>query len=216
MAKKAKARLAPHIDLPSLTNDFADQIEGGVVCEVLVEGIVLPPFGNLRGQPLRIDESLFRSVSLSDTDARRLYFGDVRVERSDLSNINMADGRLERVEWVETRLTGANLQDARLRNVLFQNCKLDLAMLRMARFEQCVFEQCTLIEADFYQSDLSGTVFRGCDLRGADVSQAKLKGADLQNCNLDGLKGTPSDMTGLVIDADVAPLLISLFGVRVR
>ena len=117
----------------------------------------------LRGQPVRIDQSVLRAVTLSDAPQpgpSGWAMVDVRVEGSDLSNLNMAEAKLERVEFRGTRLTGANLRDARLKSVLFEECKLDLAMLRMARFEQCVFDRCNLVEADFYGAELRGTVFR--------------------------------------------------------
>ena len=219
MAAKGKARLAPRMDVESLTENFREQVERGTVFEALAVGMALPSLESLRGQPVRIDQSLLRGVTLSGapdgTRAERLVMADVRVEGSDLSNLDMSEGRLERVEFVETRLTGANLRDVRLKSVLFQECKLDLAMLRMARFEACVFERCRLTEADFYGADLSGVVFRGCDLGRADLSQARLGGADLRDCRLDGMRGMPAEMNGLMISPDQAALLITLFGVKV-
>ena len=86
----------------------------------------------------------------------------------------------------------------------------------MASLKQCVFERCNLADADFYGADLSGTIFRDCDLCRADVSQAKLAGADIRSCRLDSLRGTPITMDRLTISPDQAPLLITLFGVRVE
>ena len=81
---------------------------------------------------------------------------------------------------------------------------------------QCVFENCNLTDADFYGADLSGAIFRDCDLSRADLSQAKLVNADIRGCRLDGLRGTPGAMAGLITSPDQAPLLITLFGVRVE
>jgi uncharacterized protein YjbI with pentapeptide repeats len=86
----------------------------------------------------------------------------------------------------------------------------------MARLEHCVFERCNLTEADFYSADLTGVIFRKCDLSRADLSHAKLAGADIRDCRIDGMRGTPATMAGLLISADQAPLLITLFGVRVE
>jgi uncharacterized protein YjbI with pentapeptide repeats len=49
----------------------------------------------------------------------------------------------------------------------------------------------------------------------ADVSHARLGGADIRDCRLDGLRGLPASMEGLRISADQAPLVVTLFGVRV-
>jgi uncharacterized protein YjbI with pentapeptide repeats len=88
--------------------------------------------------------------------------------------------------------------------------------MRMAKLQNCIFEKCNLTDADFYDADLSGTVFRGCDLSRADISHARLAGADIRDCRLDGMRGTPSNMDGLLISPDQAALLITLFGVRVE
>jgi uncharacterized protein YjbI with pentapeptide repeats len=72
------------------------------------------------------------------------------------------------------------------------------------------------MEADFYSADLTGAVFRDCDLSRVDISHAKLAGVDLRGCRLDGMRGAPATTEGLIISPDQAPLLITLFGVRVQ
>jgi uncharacterized protein YjbI with pentapeptide repeats len=216
MAGKPKGRIAPRIDEALLTETFSEQLASGSVHDALAADMALPPLLSPRGQPATIDRCVWRSVTLSDPKAQRLRMRDARIEHADLANIDLTSSLLERVEIVSTRLTGATCNEAQFKSVLFQECKLDLAMLRMARLQQCVFEQCNLAEADFYGADLSGAIFRKCDLSRADISHAKLTGADIRDCRLDGMRGTPDSMAGLVINPDQAPLLITLFGVRVE
>lgn len=183
--------------------------------DATASGIVIPPLYSPRGQSVRIDRCVWTSVTLADPKAHGLNLNDARIENSDLANIDLKSSFQERVEITSTRLTDATFTDAHLKSVLFKECKLDLTFLRMARLQQCVFERCNLTDADFYGADLSGTIFRDCDLSRADVSQARLAGADVRSCRLDGLRGTPITMDSLTISPDQAPLLITLFGVRV-
>ena len=216
MAKKTKVRLPPEIEEDTLTANFAEQLDAGRACDALLEDAALPSLYNPRGQETRIDRSLLRSVTLPDRRVSNLRMQDCRIEDSDLANAEFANGIFERVEFVSTRLTGAGWSDARLKSVLFRECKLDLAAFRMAKLELCVFERCILVDGDFYGADLTGTIFRGCDLSRAELSQSRLTNADLRDCKLDAVRGTPFDMAGLTISPDQAPLLITLFGVRVQ
>jgi uncharacterized protein YjbI with pentapeptide repeats len=216
MVAKPKGRVAPRIDDSVLSNNFLEQLASGAAVDATATDTILPPLVSPRGQPATIDGCILRSVTLSDPKAQRLRIRDTRIENADLANIDLTGSLLERVEIVSTRLTGAKCNETQLRSVLFQECKLDLAMLRMAKLEQCVFENCNLTEADFYESDLSGAIFRKCDLSRADISHATLTGADVRDCRIDGMRGTPASAAGLVISPDQAPLLITLFGVRVQ
>jgi uncharacterized protein YjbI with pentapeptide repeats len=178
--------------------------------------MALPPLLSPRGQAASLEGCICRSVTLSDPKAQRLRMRDARIERSDLANIDMTGGAVERVELIATRLTGATCSETQYRSVLFQGCKLDFALFRMAHLAQCVFERCNLGDADFYGADLAGAIFRGCDLSRVDISHATLTGADLRDCRLDGMRGRPDAMDGLIISPDQAALLITLFGVRVQ
>jgi uncharacterized protein YjbI with pentapeptide repeats len=216
MIAKRKGRVAPRIDDAVLNETFSEQLASGAVADATATDTILPPLLSPRGQPVTIDGCILRSVALADPKAQRMRMRDIRIENSDLANIDLTGSLLERVEILSTRLTGAKCNEAQFRNVLFQECKLDLAMLRMAKLEQCVFENCNLTEADFYAADLSGAIFRKCDLSRADISHANLTGADIRDCRIDGMRGTPASAAGLIISPDQAALLITLFGVRVE
>ncbi len=216
MVAKSKGRVAPRIDHSLLNETFPEQLASGAMHDAIAADMVLPPLRSRRGQSASIDCCVWRSVTLSDPKAQCLRMRDTRIEGSDFANIDLTGSALERVEIVSTRLTGATCNEAQLKSVLFRECKLDLALLRMARLQQCVFENCNLTDADFYGTDLAGTIFRKCDLSRADISQAKLTGVDMRDCRIDGMRGAPAATGGLVISPDQAPLLITLFGVRVE
>jgi uncharacterized protein YjbI with pentapeptide repeats len=216
MAPKPKARIAPDIDPELLTATFAEQLATGVVQDATVSNTPIPPLQSPRGQSARIDRCVCNSVTLADPKSHGLHLHDARIENSDLANIVLTSSSLERVEIISTRLTGAICTEAHLKSVLFRECKMDFSLLRMTRLQQCVFESCNLTDADFYGADLTGVIFRDCDLSRADLSHTKLAAADLRGCQLDGLRGTPSNLDGLIISPDQAPLLITIFGVRVQ
>ena len=214
-AVKGKGRVAPMVGDALLPDNFAEQMETGSVWDASVTGRALPALVSARGQASRIGVCTWSGVTLSECRAQRLRMEDVRVDASDLANMDVTGGRLDRVEIRSTRLTGTVWVEAQMKSVLFEECKMDLVQMRMARLEHCVFERCNLTQADFYGADLTGTIFRGCDLSGAEMAQAKLAGTDVRGCRLDGMRGTPASMDGLTISPDQAALLITLFGVKV-
>ena len=216
MTAKPKGRIAPRIDLASLQDTFAGQIASGTVYDAQLSGGKLPPLQSAREQRGAIMGSVLQGVSLADTGARRLLLNDVRIEGSDLANIDLSYSTFERVEIVATRLTGAICNEAQWKSVLFRECRLELAMVRMATMKDCVFEDCDLRQVDFYAADLTGAIFRRCDFSRADVSQTRLTGADIRDCRIDGMRGTPGSVERLVISPDQAALLITLFGVTVK
>jgi uncharacterized protein YjbI with pentapeptide repeats len=213
---KHKGRIAPRIDLDRLEDNFAAQLASGTVYDARLSGGQLPPLHSERDQRVSFIGGVLKNVSLTDTNARRLLLNDVRIESSDLANIDCSAAAFERVEIIGTRLTGAICNEAQWKSVLFRECRMDLAMARMAVMQDCVFEDCNLTQADFYAADLTKAIFRRCDLSRADMAQAKLTGADLRDCRIDGMRGTPAAMEGLTISPDQAVLLISLFGVIVK
>jgi len=216
MAAKQKGRIAPRIDLSSLADTFTQQFASGAVYDAQLSGNKLPPLESPRDQRVSLMGCLLSGVSLAETRARRLLLNDVRIENSDLANIDCSGSTFERVEILASRLTGAICNEVQWKSVLFRECKLDLATARMAVLQDCVFEDCSLSQADLYAADLTGVIFRRCDFSRADISQAKLTGADMRDCRIDGMRGTPGRVEGMIISPEQAPLLITLFGVNVR
>lgn len=216
MTAKPKGRIPPRIDLDSLQDNFARQIASGTVYDAQLSAGKLPALQSAREQRVSIMGSVLQGVSLADTGARRLLLNDVRIEGSDLANIDLSYSTFERVEIIATRLTGAVCNEAQWKSVLFRDCRLELAMARMATLKDCVFEDCDLGQVDFYAADLTGAIFRRCDFSRAEVSHAKLAGADIRDCRIDGVRGTPASVQGLIISPEQASLLITLFGVSVK
>jgi uncharacterized protein YjbI with pentapeptide repeats len=215
MKPKQKGRIAPRIDFDRLEDNFVAQLNQGSVYDARFSG-QLPPLHSVRDQRVFLMGCALKNVSLADTNARQLLFSDVRIEHSDLANIDCTASTFERVEIIGTRLTGAISNESQWKSVLFRECKMDLSMMRMTAMQDCVFEDCTLAQADLYAADLTGAIFRRSDLSRADIAQATLTGADIRDCRIDGMRGTPAATEGLIISPDQAALLITLFGVIVK
>ena len=196
-------------------DNFLAQLAGGSVYDAQFSG-PLPPLNSARDQRVSIIGCVFKNVSFADTNARRLLLSDVRIENSDLANIDYTGSTFERVEIIGSRLTGAICNESQWKSVLFRECRLDLATMRMAAMQDRVFEDCNITQADLYAADLTGALFRRSDLSRADIAQANLTRADIRDCRIDGMRGTPAGMEGLIISPDQAALLITLFGVTVR
>jgi uncharacterized protein YjbI with pentapeptide repeats len=216
MPAKQKGRVAPRLNLDGIEDNLTAQIASGSVYDAHLSGGRLPLLHSVRDQRVSLIGCALQNVSLTDTNARRLLLSDVRIENSDLANIDCSASNFERVEIIGTRLTGALWNEAQWKSVLFRECRMDLVMARMATMQDCVFEDCNLTQADFYAADMAGAIFRRCDFSRADIAQAKLTGADIRDCRIDGMRGMPAAMDGLIISPDQAALLITLFGVTVK
>jgi uncharacterized protein YjbI with pentapeptide repeats len=215
MSAKPKGRIPPRIDLDRLEDNFLTQLASGSVYDARFSG-QLPPLHSARDQRVSLMGCALQNVSLAETNARSLLLSDVRIESSDLANIDCTGSTFERVEIVGTRLTGAICTESQWKSVLFRECRLDLAILRMTTMQDCLFEDCNLNQADLYAADLTRAIFRRADLSRADVAQANLTRADIRDCRIDGMRGAPAAMDGLIISPDQAVLLITLFGVTVK
>lgn len=215
MPARPKGRIPPRVDLDRLEDNFLAQLDSGSVYDAQFSGR-LPPLRSARDQRVSLIGCALKNASLTHTNARQLLLSDVRIESSDLANIDCTGSTFERVEIVGTRLTGAVCNESQWKSVLFRECRLDLAMMRMARMQDCVFEDCNLVQADLYAADLTGAVLRGSDLSRSEIAQANLPRVDLHDCRIDGMRGTPATMEGLIISPNQAALLITLFGVIVK
>jgi uncharacterized protein YjbI with pentapeptide repeats len=147
------------------------------------------------------EQGLLGHGSLRSSSLRSLKLLDVRVERCDLSNLQLEKAVFSRVEFVGCRWTGLKAQKARFSNVRIDSCKCDLAQLFGSSFESVQFENCQFAQADLRESNLQGAVFSNCDLRDAELYGANLEKADLRGSQIEGLKLHPEDWRGAIIDS---------------
>src|SRR5689334_86306 len=106
MPTRPNGRVAPRIDIDRLEDNFLAQLASGSVYDARFSGS-LPPLHSTRDQRVSFMGCALTNVSLTETNARRLLLSDVRIESSDLANIDCTGSTFERVEFIGTRLTGA-------------------------------------------------------------------------------------------------------------
>jgi uncharacterized protein YjbI with pentapeptide repeats len=117
---------------------------------------------------------------------------------------------LDRVDFVDCRLSGLQLIGARLRNVRFVRCQLDACSARSLAGYRVEFDDCRIAGADFTRAGLPGAQFIDCDLTGADFSNADVAGARFHGSRLDGVRGVAS-LRGATVDlAQVVTLAVAM------
>jgi uncharacterized protein YjbI with pentapeptide repeats len=159
---------------------------------------------NIAGQTaahVTIQRTRLEKVEMAGSIMKFIRLTDTRFDHCDLANVDWSQSTFDRIQFVDSRMTGMKFIDSEIKNVSFENCKIDLAQFRVCGFKDCRFSNCNLREADFYQADLSGVAFTGCDLRGAQLYGARLKGADFRGSQLEGLQAGVEDLDGAIIDA---------------
>ncbi|MCA9237715.1 MAG: pentapeptide repeat-containing protein [Planctomycetales bacterium] len=169
-----------------------------------------------RTADVEFHETVFEKVVMPRSQWPGLVLCDARVALCDLSNADLRDARLQRVEIVSSRLTGTSFCYAKLSNVLFRQCKLTLSVFQNADFKTCVLQDCDLVDADLCGTDLRGVRFENCDLRGSRLFGAKLTDADLRGSNLEGLGVDAADIRGAIVEAAQLLQLAPLFGLTVE
>src|ERR1700761_5250888 len=103
MATKAKGRILPDIEVEALTGSFEEQLPSGQVRNAIVEESALPSLLSPRGQAAAVERCVWRRVTLSDPNARRLRVRDSLIQNCDLGNMDLTGGLWERVEITATR-----------------------------------------------------------------------------------------------------------------
>jgi len=139
---------------------------------------------------LNLQDAIFDKADLSNTsfknaniDGARFVFANLDnsnlLDRTDLSNINLAGTDLSNVS-----LKGKNLSGTTLTGV-------DLSYKDLTGAD--------LIDTILTGADLTGTILRGADLSGKDMKKTILKDADLSNANLTGIDLSVKDLTGTIL-----------------
>lgn len=168
------------------------------------------------GGTLRIESSVLEGVSLAGNRFASMVWKDVRLVRCDLANLETRYLTLNRVEFVDCRMTGLRAGEANCEDVLLSAGDQRYCQFRFSRFKSAEFDSCNFAEADFQGTDLSGAIFRKCRLENAEMSKVRLLNADLRGSLVEGLHLNAEDIRGAVVDASQAMTLASLLGIRIE
>ena len=157
----------------------------------------------------RIAECRLENVALDEAKLVRASFGDVVVTGGSWANADATNAIFRRVEFRDTRLTGAAFANATLTDVVFVDCRLDLASFRFAKLSHVRFDGCQLTEADFYEAAVKATVFSGCSLASASIAGVTFADTEIRGCDLtalvnaERLRGVRMPWHDIVQSADV-------------
>ncbi|WP_051969541.1 pentapeptide repeat-containing protein [Kitasatospora azatica] len=144
--------------------------------------------------------------------ADRVQLADLRVDSvefdsCDLGSTQWSDSKLSRVVFRNCRLMGADLARLTLDNVLFEGCKLDYATWEGIRATGPVaFSKSVLTEATFTGCDLSRAVFDACTLRLTEFGRGTYKELDLRGNDLSTVRGVTT-LKKIIIDRSQQPEL---------
>jgi uncharacterized protein YjbI with pentapeptide repeats len=139
----------------------------------------------------------FASVKLTDVDlssSRMEHLGitDGVLDGCNLANLQARGARIKRVRIERSRLTGIHLAEAVLTDVTFRDCRIDLASFGFSHLQRVAFEDCILSQTDFLDARLDSIRFHGCELTHADFRGARLRGCEFRRSDLTGLEGVAS------------------------
>jgi uncharacterized protein YjbI with pentapeptide repeats len=221
VAKEAKSKVTPRA--PLLPPAGAEALtEINLVDDADFGDFVLSR-ASLIGQELDllvIERARFDTVRCNSLILNKPRLADLRFEKCDLSNAQWCEGKLSRIEIIDSKITGFRAVDCELNDCLFQNCGGELMQFHGSVFKKCVFKNCQLKGVDFRFCNLESCVFLDCDLHDVEYYDAKLNGTDFRGSYIAGLKVHAADLQGIILDGDQASFLgryfASLLGVDVR
>ncbi|MER7278944.1 pentapeptide repeat-containing protein [Dactylosporangium sp. CA-052675] len=183
-----------------------------------LEPVSAPWGGNLNeahvqtGRAIRttlIDARLRRS-HLENLDLNGVVWEDVtitgcRFEKVDFTAARLTGLTLERVHFVNCKLTWANLGESRLSDVLFEGCRLDGATLdEVNTTGPTGFVGCVLVNTNLRDCVLPHAAMQGCRLRQMSFESCDLRGADLRGNQLSEVSGMTS-LRGVTIEPAQLP-----------
>ena len=171
---------------------------------------------NMAGKMLDFVGCVFNKVQFSDLNLQRVHFLNCRFDQCDLSGLPFRDGTLNRVEFVGCRGTGCAFDRMKIKDVLFQECQMNYLTLAACRMERTEFIGCDLTHAMLFESEQKDTTFEQCRLISAEVQSTSLRNIDLSSCELDGIGIQPESLRGATISLMQAPLIMNIFGVKVK
>ena len=159
---------------------------------------------------------VFRRVRFEDVRAQIVHFSNCRMEGCDFSGMTFCNGTMTRAEFVGCRATGATIDRTKMQDVLFCDTVERCVTVAGCKLERVEMTGCDLSGAMWLETRLSALQLTRCRLRETEFQATPLRGVDLSDCQLEGLAAAPELLRGATVALDQAPLILGLFGVRVR
>lgn len=136
-----------------------------------------------------IARSLVSDVSLANSRLDRLTLSDVVLEGVDLSNAAIRELSARRVEILGCRAIGLGVAIASATDLYVENARFDYASVTVERAKGLtVFSGCSFRETVF-SGDLSRLSFVDCEFSGTEFAAISAVDCDLRGSRLSGVRG---------------------------
>ncbi|MBU6081269.1 pentapeptide repeat-containing protein [Allobacillus halotolerans] len=172
--------------------------------------------GPVTANHVRFREVHLKGIHFDEVNLPSSSWVDVIFENCDLSNIEMNEARMNRVEFRNCKLAGTNFDRAELQDVRFVNCQAPYALFNLAKMYDVRFNDCLLKSANFIDANFSNVQFGKSIMDDVQFTGTSLKNVDLSECELRQIHVEKEDLQGAIVSADQAVSLIELFGVHVK
>lgn len=142
-----------------------------------------------------------RDLNLSGQSVSGPQLPEGALDGRQLSGLDLARGRFERLAASRARLTGCSfsgalLGDCAFRGVTFSGCSFTGARLSGCLFEDCAFEGCDMQGMALNKCGLSGCSFTECSLLGARFDESRIAHASARATVFSGLGMRTSAVLG--------------------
>lgn len=183
------------IDVPSLLDEDR-YISRGIIRSW---GINELPEGKIT-----FDQIHFQDVSFDGVQFEQVEFIDCHFDRCDLSNVNMGDAILHRLEINQSKLVGMQCSQSRLGHILIQDSVANYASFSFSQFKNVRFQQTALSKSDFFESGFTKVEFDSCELDGANFTETSLATIDLSSCTYEQVTVSVDKLAGCTVSTEQA------------
>ena len=143
------------------------------------------------------------SVKLQHSQLQNVNLLGAILDAADFSYASLNDANLSRARLSEANLSGARLLGANLSRARFSEANLSGARLLGADLSRASLNDANLSRASLYEANLSGARLLGADLSRASLNDANLSRARLFRANLSGARLAGADLTGADLENSI-------------
>jgi uncharacterized protein YjbI with pentapeptide repeats len=153
---------------------------------------------------ITFDQIHFQEVNFEGIQFEQVEFIDCRFDRCDLSNVNLGESIIHRVEFHQSKLVGMQSSQSRLGHVLIQDCVANYTSFSFSQFKHVRFQQTSLCKSDFFESKFTKVEFNTCELDGANFSETSLENIDLSTCTYEQVTVSVDKLAGCTVSTEQA------------
>lgn len=140
-----------------------------------------------------MDRNYIEDKRFDKTDFSEMMLAEGDYEGCTFSNCNFSNANFTNLHFIDCQFSGCNVSTATLTKTTFQNCKFNDCKLSGLLFEDCnsfnftvEFIGCVLNLSSFYKMKLKKTKFKNSSLQEVDFTETDLSNSLLDNCDLSG------------------------------